>query len=253
MNINLIEVLKEERDTKFEGGLYYTTQVKFAYNSNRIEGSRLTENQTRFIFENNTLPHEDSDFTNIDDIIVARNHFKCFDFMLETIEEELSERIIKEFHSIIVSDTLDASKPWFNVGDYKQSANKVADIETSEPHLVRDHMNDLLSTYNKIDEKTLRDIIDFHKTFETIHPFQDGNGRVGRLIMFRECLVNDIMPFIIDSDLRNYYYEGLRKYQINGVNKYLMTACEAAQVTYYEIVKYFYPSLVIDQNQAVGI
>ena len=197
MHNTLLEMLKEEKEMGLKGGIYHTTQIKFAYNTNHIEGSRLSEEQTRYIYETNTIVPEGEEATSIDDIMETVNHFQCFDYMLEHVEEPLSEEMIKKFHSISKSNTSDSRKTWFNVGEYKSRPNVVGERKTAAPSKVKEQMVELLEGYNNKQDININDIIAFHHDFEVIHPFQDGNGRVGRLIMFKECLRNNIMPFII--------------------------------------------------------
>ena len=227
--MNLLNKLREEKQMKLKGGLYHQTQVKFCYNSNRIEGSRLSEEQTRYIFETNTLDVENGNTANVDDILETVNHFTCFDYMLDIADKELSEDIIKEFHRILKSGTSDSKKDWFKVGDYKLKPNIVGDTETTPPKQVPKYMADLLKEYNQ-KKVTFEEIVTFHYKFEKIHPFQDGNGRVGRLIMFKECLNNNVLPFIIEDEKKLFYYRGLKEY--TEVPGYLMDTCRAAQDTY---------------------
>ena len=238
MNINLLEILQEEMKMKLKGGLYHQTQIKLAFNSNRIEGSRLTEEQTRYIFETNTIETENGDSANIDDIIETVNHFTCFDYMLARAQEALSEDIIKGYHRILKTGTSDARKEWFRVGDYKSRPNVVGDTRTVAPGKVPDEMEKLLKAYNRKKPVTFEDIIEFHHRFETIHPFQDGNGRVGRIIMFKECLSNGIMPFIIDHNHKLFYYRGLKEF--TNEQGYLMDTCRSSQDKYEELVRYFF-------------
>ena len=222
---------------KLKGGLYHQTQIKLCYNSNRIEGSKLSEEQTRYIFETNTINTGTDKTANIDDIIETANHFVCFDYMLDIAEEKLSEKNIKEFHRILKNNTSDSRKEWFNIGDYKSRPNMVGHDETTAPTQVKKAIANLLDSYHekKIDFAA---IIDFHYWFEKIHPFQDGNGRVGRIIMFKECLKNDIFPFIIEDQNKLFYYRGLREYcQTPG---YLIDTCLSAQDSYKEMAKYFF-------------
>jgi Fic family protein len=238
MKNTLLETLKEEKDIHLKGGIYHQTQVKLAYNSNRIEGSRLSEEQTRYIFETNTLDTKPGETADVDDIIETVNHFSCFDFMLDSSTEELSENIIKEYHRLLKSNTSDSRKEWFMVGDYKTRPNAIGDTETVAPAEVGREMKKLLDSYNKT-RKTFEDVIDFHYRFERIHPFQDGNGRVGRMIMFRECLANDILPFVIDSEHKLFYYRGLKEY--GTVKGYLLDTCRSAQDEYEKLIRYFLP------------
>ena len=235
-SFNLLEKLKEEMEIKLKGGLYHHTQIKLSYNSNRIEGSQLTEDQTRYIFETNTIGLENG-IANVDDIIETVNHFICFDYMLTHAAEELTDGLIKVYHRILKSSTSMARKEWFKVGDYKALPNTVGDMETTPPTETSHKMNELLSLYNKKPTKTFEDIVEFHHKFESIHPFQDGNGRVGRIIIFKECLKNNIMPFIIDHNHKLYYYRGLKEW--HNEKGFLIGTCQSAQDRYGEIVDYF--------------
>ncbi|MDR2027264.1 MAG: Fic family protein [Prevotellaceae bacterium] len=234
---NLSQYLVEEMQAKRKGGLYHKTQVGLAYNSNRIEGSRLTEEQTRYIFETRTIGFKDGEAVPVDDIIETSNHFVAFDFMLNSLERPLTGDIVKEFHRILKTSTSDAQKTWFAVGDWKKLANEVGNMPTVLPQNVESEMNKLNDRYNSIAEITFENIVEYHYRFEKIHPFQDGNGRVGRLILFRECLRNNIIPFIIDERHKQFYYRGLREF--DTVRGYLLDTCLAAQDTYTEWVKYF--------------
>jgi len=233
---SLLKILQEEKEIKLSGGIYHQTQIKFAYNSNHMEGSRLTEEQTRYIFETNTIGITE-EAANIDDIIETVNHFQCFDYLLDCVKEPLTEKIIKRFHSILKSNTSDSRKEWFQVGNYKQRPNIVGDIYTTPPDKVTKEMQQLLSEYLAIETVGLDDIIKFHYCFERIHPFQDGNGRVGRLIMFKECLNHDIVPFIIDDLHKMFYYRGLAEYR--NEKGYLTDTCLSAQDKYKEMLDYF--------------
>lgn len=238
--MNILDILREQKEMGLKGNLYHITQINFAYNTNHIEGSTLTEEQTRDIYETNTLMVEDSNTViNIDDIVETSNHFKLVDYMLEVAEEELSENMIKEFHRILKTGTSDERKTWFNVGKYKSLANEVGGNETSKPENVEKDMKKLLLWYNKIEKVTFEDIVKFHSEFEKIHPFQDGNGRVGRIIMFKECLKNDIIPFIILDKDKLFYYRGLNEYQHGGEKGYLIDTCLNAQDQYEKIIDKF--------------
>lgn len=236
--MNLKQQLIEEKEAKHKGGLYHKTQINLAYNSNRIEGSRLTEEQTRYIFETRTIGFKDEEALPVDDIIETSNHFVAFDFLLESIEEPLSNEIIKTFHKILKSVTADATKSWFNVGDWKKLANEVGGMETTLPQDVDAEMEKLNRWYNELSGIEFETIVEYHYHFEQIHPFQDGNGRVGRLIMFRECLRNNIVPFIIDERHKQFYYRGLREF--STVRGYLLDTCLSAQDTFKKWIKYFY-------------
>lgn len=236
--MNLLSQLLEEKMMGLKGGLYHQTQIRLAFNSNRIEGSRLSEEQTRYIYETNTLHLENGDSTaNVNDIIETVNHFLCFDYMLDVAREPLSEIQIKEFHRLLKNGTSDARKTWFRVGEYKSKPNVVGGIETSLPKDVHTDMRNLLNQYHQKESVTLQDIVDFHYHFEAIHPFQDGNGRVGRLIIFKECLANNILPFIIEDENKFFYYRGLKEYP--QVKEFLTDTCLSAQDDYLKMVEYF--------------
>jgi Fic family protein len=238
----LITYLLDEKQARRKGGLYHKTQINLAYNSNRIEGSRLTEEQTRYIFETRTIGFKDEEAVPVDDIIETSNHFIAFDYLLDTIYKPFSNEIIKEFHRILKMGTADASKAWFALGDWKKLANEVGNIQTTLPQDVETEMNKLIDRYNSLQEIVFENIVEYHFRFEKIHPFQDGNGRVGRLIMFRECLRNNIIPFIIDNEHKQFYIRGLHEFE--NVRGYLMDTCLAAQDTYIAWVKYFYGQLL---------
>ncbi|MDR2963492.1 MAG: Fic family protein [Bacteroidales bacterium] len=238
MNNRVFTYLKEEKEARRKGGLYHKTQINLAYNSNRIEGSKLTEEQTRSMFETRTIGFKDQEAVPIDDIIETSNHFIAFDYMLDTIDEIVSSRIIKEFHRILKTGTSDATKQWFNVGEWKQHPNEVGGETTTLPQNVEKEMEELNTWYNSLQSLVFENIIEYHYRFEKIHPFQDGNGRVGRLIMFRECLKHNIIPFIIDNNHKQFYYRGLREFKT--VRNYLLDTCLSAQDTYTEWLRYFY-------------
>jgi Fic family protein len=235
---DLAQQIIEEKQIKLKGGLYHKTQINLAYNSNRIEGSKLTKEQTRYIFETRTIGFKDQESVPVDDIIETSNHFIAFDFLIESLNQKLSNDLIKEIHRILKSGTSDTTKKWFNVGEWKQLQNEVGGNVTTHPSNVEKEMNDLIKLYYSKAEISFNDIVEFHYYFEKIHPFQDGNGRVGRLIMFRECLKNNITPFIIDNDHKHFYYRGLREFE--NVKEYLLETCLSAQDTYKEWVNYFY-------------
>lgn len=232
----LLSILQEEKRTKYAGGIYHKTQIDLTYNSNHIEGSRLTHDQTRYIFETNTIGVE-NEVLNVDDVIETSNHFRCIDLIIDHAASTLSEHFIKKLHHILKTSTSDSRKDWFAVGEYKRLPNEVGGMQTSLPEEVADRMKALLSDYNAVPKKTLDDILDFHVRFEHIHPFQDGNGRVGRLIMFKECLKYNIVPFIIEENLKLFYYRGLKEwYNEKG---YLTDTCLTAQDKYKAYLDYF--------------
>ena len=232
----LLQRLRDEKETKLKGGIYHRTQIDLTYNSNHIEGSRLTKEQTRYIFETNTLGIT-TENTRIDDIMETVNHFRCIDYIIDHATDRLTETHLKQLHSILKTNTSDSQKLWFAVGDYKRLANEVGGEETSQPKEVHKHMRTLLAEYNGIEKVELTDILDFHVQFERIHPFQDGNGRVGRLVMFWQCLQAGIVPFIITEDLRLFYYRGIQNWgQIKG---YLQDTCLTAQDNYKALLDYF--------------
>lgn len=212
MNYKVLKVLQEQKEMKLKGNLYHDVQIKFSYNTNRIEGSQLSEEETRNIFETNSLLNNEQS-TNVDDIIETTNHFYLFDYMLDNVKSTLSEDLIKEYHKILKRSTSDERKDWFNVGEYKKLANIVGGEETTKPKDVSKEMKKLLNWYDRIEDVALKDIIEFHHCFERIHPFQDGNGRVGRIIMFKECLKHNITPFIIEDNDKLFYYRGLKEYK----------------------------------------
>lgn len=233
---NLLERLRTEKKASVKGGIYHKIQIELTYNSNHIEGSKLTHDQTRYIFETNTIRAE-NDALNVDDIIETANHFKCIDMVIDNATYRLTEKFIKELHFTLKSGTSDSRKDWFNVGDYKKLPNEVGGKETAKPEDTANKIKTILKDYNQKDEHTLEEIIDFHYRFETIHPFQDGNGRVGRLITFKECLKNNIVPFIIDEDLKMFYYRGLSEW--NNEKGYLTDTCLAAQDKFKMYLEYF--------------
>ena len=232
----LLDILKEQKDSKLSGGIYHRIQIDLTYNSNHIEGSRLTHDQTRYIFETNTIGITDES-VNVDDIVETTNHFRCIDSVIDNAKYELSEKYIKELHRILKSGTGDSRKDWFNVGDYKKLPNEVGGSETTLPEDVSSDMKKLLADYNGKANVTLEDIIEFHVQFERIHPFQDGNGRIGRLIMFKECLKHNIVPFIIEDKIKMFYYRGLKEW--NQEKGYLTDTCLSAQDTFKKYLDYF--------------
>ena len=232
----LLVVLRQEKEAKLKGGIYHKTQIDLTYNSNHIEGSRLTHDQTRYIFETNTIGIE-GESIRVDDIIETTNHFRCIDLIIDRAEERLTESLIKELHLILKSGTSDSRKDWFTVGDYKRLPNEVGGNETTAPEDVHREIKALLKEYNGKKKKSFEDILDLHQRFEAIHPFQDGNGRVGRLVMFKECLANGYVPFIITEELKMFYYRGLREW--NNLRGYLLDTCLAAQDNYKAMLDYF--------------
>ena len=223
---NLLAFLKREKDSSLKGGIYHKIQIDLTYNSNHIEGSRLSHDQTRFIFETKTLGITD-DAVKVDDIVETVNHFRCIDLAIEGANTKLSESFIKQLHYILKTGTTDAQKSWFKVGDYKMIENEVGGSETVKPEDVASEMKALLADYNSKSEITFDDILDFHVRFESIHPFQDGNGRVGRLIMFKECLKHNIVPFIITEELKIFYYRGIKEWK--NERGYLRETCLTGQ------------------------
>ncbi len=236
-NNHLLNILKEQKDMRLKGGLYYRVQIELTYNSNHMEGSRLTQDQTRFIFETNTIGATDQNI-NVDDVIGTANHFRCIDFVIEKATgKRLSESFIKELHLMLESGTSNSRKEWFRIGEYKKLPNEIGLEETCPPEKVAQRMKELLAAYNDKECKTFEDIIEFHHDFECIHPFQDGNGRIGRLVMFKECLSNGIVPFIIDDELKSFYYRGLQEW--NRAREYLLDTCRTAQDNFKAVLRYF--------------
>ena len=227
----LLAILKEQKEMRLKGSIYHRTQIDLTYSSNHIEGSKLTHDQTRYIFETNTIGVADGAI-NVDDIVETVNHFRCIDYIIDHAEDRLSESLIKQLHLLLKTGTSDSKKDWFMVGEYKRLPNEVGGMDTCPPKEVHGQIKTLLSSYNAIKRKSLEDVLDFHVQFERIHPFQDGNGRVGRLIMFKECLAHHIVPFIITDDLKMFYYRGLREW--GHVNGYLTDTCLTAQDQYRE-------------------
>lgn len=234
--LTLLDILREQKEGKYSGGIYHRTQIDLTYNSNHMEGSRLTRNQTRYIFETNTVGVK-NEVLNVDDVIETVNHFHCIDLVIDHADDILSEKFIKKLHLTLKNGTSDSRKDWFAVGEYKKIPNEVGGMDTALPEEVADKMKTLLKEYNVIKEKTLEDILDFHVKFERIHPFQDGNGRVGRLIMFKECLKRNIVPFIIEDNLKLFYYRGLKEW--DNEKGYLTDTCLTAQDKYKTYLNYF--------------
>lgn len=237
--INVLEVLREQKEMKLKGNLYHNTQVIFAYNTNHIEGSKLTEDQTRYIYETNTILFEGETVANVDDILETANHFKLVDYMLDVADEPLTEEMMKTFHRILKEGTMDSRKEWFNVGEYKKLANEAGTMQTSLPKQTPKDIQKLMEWYNSLSEITIKEIIEFHARFEKIHPFQDGNGRVGRMIAFKECLKNNIIPFIILDKDKLFYYRGLKEYQNKTEQGYLIDTCLNAQDQYSSMIEYY--------------
>lgn len=234
--LTLLDILRDQKEGKYSGGIYHRTQIDLTYNSNHMEGSRLTRNQTRYIFETNTVGVE-NEVLNVDDVIETVNHFHCIDLVIDHADDILSEKFIKKLHLTLKNGTSDSRKDWFAVGEYKKIPNEVGGMDTALSEEVADKMKTLLKEYNVIKEKTLEDILDFHVKFERIHPFQDGNGRVGRLIMFKECLKRNIVPFIIEDNLKLFYYRGLKEW--DNEKGYLTDTCLTAQDKYKAYLNYF--------------
>ena len=232
----LLDVLRIEKASGTKGGIYHKVQIELTYNSNHMEGSRLTHDQTRYIYETNTIGVE-AGTVNVDDIVETANHFRCIDMVIDSAGQMLSEPFIKTLHRTLKSGTSDSRKDWFVVGDYKKIPNEVGGRDTTAPEEVSIEMKQLLASYNRKPDKTLEDLIAFHVAFESIHPFQDGNGRVGRLILFKECLKNGIVPFIIDEDLKLFYYRGLHEW--NTERGYLIDTCLSAQDKFKKYLDYF--------------
>ena len=232
----LLDILRNEKARKYSGGIYHKTQIDLTYNSNHMEGSCLTHDQTRYIFETNTVGVE-KEVLNVDDVIETANHFRCIDMIIDHAQAPLTERFIKDLHRMLKNGTSDSRMEWFNVGEYKKVPNEVGGMDTALPEEVADRMKELISEYNGKTMKSLEEILDFHVRFERIHPFQDGNGRVGRLIMFKECLKYNIVPFIIEEDLKLYYYRGLKEW--DKLQGYLTDTCLTAQDRYKANLDYF--------------
>ena len=232
----LLDILQEQKASKYSGGIYHKTQIDLTYNSNHMEGSRLTHDQTRYIFETNTIGVE-NEVINVDDVVETMNHFRCIDMIIDNAKAPLTEKFIKELHLILKSGTSDSRKEWFAVGDYKKMPNEVGGMDTTLPEEVADEMKALLTEYNDKEDKSFEDILEFHVKFERIHPFQDGNGRIGRLIMFKECLKYNIVPFIIEDNLKLFYYRGIKEWK--NQKGYLTDTCLTAQDKYKEYLEYF--------------
>ncbi len=232
----LLEYLKREKADGVKGGIYHKIQVEMTYNSNHIEGSALTHEQTRYIYETNTVGTENSSI-NVNDIIETVNHFKCIDMVIDSASRSLSEAFIKRLHMTLKSGTSDSRKEWFAVGEYKKLPNEVGGRETAKPEEVEGKIKGLIKRFNAIENKTFDNILEFHYEFEAIHPFQDGNGRVGRLILLKQCLDNNIVPFMIDDELKMFYYRGLHEWE--NERGYLRDTCLAAQDKFKAYLDYF--------------
>lgn len=237
---NVKKALIEQKNMNLSGSLYHKTQIDFAYNTNYMEGSTITPDETASIYDTGTILTSSDKVIVLKDATETKNHFTLFKYMLDTIEKKLSEDMIKKFHFILKDGTLtDSEKEWFNVGDYKKRKNFVGNITTTLPNNVEKEMKELLIWYDSIPKKKIEDIVEFHVRFEKIHPFQDGNGRVGRMIMFRECLFNDIMPFFIEERNKDFYLRGIKEYQTNNEKGYLIDTCLNSQDNYEKMVNYF--------------
>ena len=232
----LLAVLREQKSLGLKGGIYHRTQIDLTYNSNHIEGSRLSHDQTRYIFETNTIGIE-GESVKVDDIIETVNHFRCIDLIIDRAHESLTESLIKELHATLKSGTADSRKEWFAVGEYKRFPNEVGNNETTAPEDVKREIKALLKEYNAKKKKTFDDLLDLHQRFEAIHPFQDGNGRIGRLVTFKECLANDFVPFIITDELKIFYYRGLQQWPT--IREYLYDTCLTAQDNYKALLDYY--------------
>ena len=232
----LLSVLQREKESRLSGGIYHRLQIDMTYNSNHMEGSMLTHEQTRYIFETHTIGMTEM-AVNIDDIIETTNHFRCIDMVIDNANNKLSESFIKKLHETLKNGTSDSRKDWFAIGEYKKLPNEVGGRKTAQPEQVSGIMKQLLKQYSSTAKKTLEEIISFHADFETIHPFQDGNGRIGRLIMLKECLKNNIVPFIISDDLKMFYYRGLHEW--NKERGFLIDTCLTAQDRFKNLLDYF--------------
>lgn len=235
---SLLLELKREKEIKLSGGIYHKLQIEMTYNSNHIEGSKLTHDQTRYIFETRTIGFEKDKSVKVDDVVETVNHFTCIDLAIDSAKKELTEKLIKEFHRILKTGTSDSRLDYFRVGDYKLIANEVGGVNTISPERVPYEMARLLKEYNEKENITVYDIIDFHKCFELIHPFQDGNGRVGRLIMLKECLKHNIVPILITDQFKDFYYRGLKEYKRE--KGYLIDTCLNGQDIFKKYLDYFH-------------
>ena len=230
---SILEILKEQKQMNLKGNLYHITQIQFAYNSNHIEGNTLNEEETRLMYETKSVISNGTSHK-IDDLVEMQNHFTLFNYMLSKAEKDVSEELIKEFHKILKSSTTANQKEWFKVGEYKSLPNEVGGKQTIKPENVEFEIQKLLKWYNSIHDKKLEDIVEFHYEFESIHPFQDGNGRVGRMIMFKECLKNNVIPFIVLDEYKAFYYRGLKEYEME--KGYLLDTCLSMQDKYKELI-----------------
>lgn len=233
--MTLLEILRAEKAKKISGGIYHKLQIEFTYHSNRIEGNKLSHDQIRYIFETKALGVDEA--VNVDDIFETVNHFKCIDYVIDHAMDDLNQDFIKTLHKLLKAGTSQADEDWFAVGDYKRVPNEVGGHETTAPEDVEGEMKKLLEAYASKSKKTFENLVDFHYRFESIHPFQDGNGRVGRLILLKEALKNNIVPFIIDEDLKHFYYRGLANYK--DEKGYLMDTCRTAQDKFKKYLDYF--------------
>lgn len=236
VSFDLLTRLKIEKESRIPNGIYQRIQLELTYNSNHIEGSRLSHEQTRFIYETNTLGIE-KEKVNVDDVIETANHFRCVDQIIDLANYPLSESLIKQLHLLLKNGTSDSRKPYFAVGEYKRLENEVGGLPTTKPKDVHKAMKELINKYNQKKDKTFKDIVEFHYNFERIHPFQDGNGRIGRLIMFKECLRNNIVPFIIEDNIKDFYYRGLKEWKKE--KGYLIDTCLSMQDKFKTYLDYF--------------
>ena len=237
-NRTLLSWLKEEKEPRIPGRIYHYLQVEMTYNSNHIEGSKLTEDQTRQIFETKTiLVRDENESINVDDVVETINHFRCIDYVIDNAKNQLNEKFIKKLHYLLKQNTSDSYKSWFRVGEYKLLENSVGGVDTAKPEEVQNKIAKLLNEYNSKKKITVEDIVDFHYKFERIHPFQDGNGRVGRLIMLKECLKHNIVPIIIKDDFKDFYYRGLKEY--SKEKGYLIDTCKHGQDILCDKLDYF--------------
>lgn len=234
------KALLEQRKIGLPGNLYHKTQIEFAYNTNHIEGSTITPDETRSIYDTGTILTDNNKVIVVKDVTETQNHFTLFKYMLDTIDEPLTEEMIKHYHYILKNGTVnDEQNDSIVIGDYKKLVNYVGNITTSMPKDVQGNMQKLMNWYNDLKNKKLDDIIEYHVRFEKIHPFQDGNGRVGRMIMFRECLANNIIPFYIEDRNKDFYIRGISKYQLDNEKGYLIDTCLNSQDNYEKLARFF--------------